>query len=203
MSAESLRIINKAISRVNGDVIATVDDGTPEAIVADLNYEDLVEDELTSRSWKFARKVTLLVADADDPVDTDWDHALAFPTGCLNLRTVLKDGKPIEYEIGPDAAGEKFIFADEDEDCYAVYTYRAAEDDWPADFEEGVVFRLMAHFLRREERYADADNADGRAEMKFRQAATTHTQEEPAKNPSAGFYPLVNARTLGRAPRRQ
>ncbi len=202
MSAESLRIINKAISRVNGNIIATVDDGTPEAIIADLNYEDIVEDELTSRSWKFARKIALLVEDPDVPIDTDWDHALAFPANVLHLRTVIKDGQPIEYEIGPDTAGIKFIFADENTSCYAVFTYRAAEDNWPADFEEGIVFRLCAHFLRREERYPDADYFDARADAKFRIAAINHAQEEPAKDPGAGLYPLINARRLGSAPRR-
>lgn len=202
MSAESLRIINRAISETNGDVIATVDDGTPEAIIADLGYERLVESELTKRSWKFARKVALLVEDADEPIDTDWDHALAFPSGCLHLRTVIKEGKPIEYEIGPDTAGDKFIFSDEDEDCYAIFTYRANEDDWPADFEEGIVKRLMAKFLRREERYGDARDMDADADVSFRLAAINHAQEEPAKDPSAGLYPLINARRLGSAPRR-
>lgn len=203
MSAESLRIINKAISRVNGNVIATVDDGTPEAIIADLNYEDDVETELMKRPWKFARKLALLVADPDPPIDTDWDNAMVFPSGYLQLRTVIKDGKPIEYEIIHDTAGEKFIGTDEDEDCYAVFTYRAAEDDWPADFEDGIVKRLMAHFLRREERYADAENMDAAADVAFRLAGVNHAQEEPPKDPASGNYSLVEARKLGHAPRRR
>jgi len=203
MSAESLRIINKAISRVNGNTIATVDDGTPEAIVADLNYEDEVESELCKRSWKFARKAALLVADADDPIDTDYDHQLTFPANVLKLRTVIKDGKTIDYQIDSDTAGDKFILADEDEDCYAIFTFRAAEDDWPADFEEAFVKRLMAHFLRREERYADAERIDAAADDGFRLAAINHAQEEPGKDPSIGNYSLLNARRLGYAPRRQ
>lgn len=202
MSAESLRVINKAIALVNGNVIASVDDGSREAVIADLNYEDDVETELTKRPWKFARKLALLVEDADTPIDTDWDYAMAFPAGVLSLRTVLKDGKPIEYEIIHDEAGDKFIGTDENEDCYAVFTFRAAEDDWPADFEKAFVKRQMAHFLRGEERYSDAREMDEDADASFKSAGINHAQEEPPKDPAIGNYSLLNARRLGSAPRR-
>ncbi len=201
MSAESLRIINKAIARINGDVIATVDDGTAEAIVADLNYEDLVKTELCKRAWKFARKLELLTADPDAPIDTDWDFALVLPATMLRLRTVIKDGKSIDYELGVDETGTQFILTDDDQDVYAVFTYRAPEDNWPDDFNEGIVKRLESMFLRREERSVEADRRDQQAELDFRMAALRHAQEEPPKDPNR--YPLIEARRLGSAPRRQ
>jgi hypothetical protein len=197
MSAESLRIINAAISRQNG-VTITAGDGSKEAILFDLNYEQIVTSELSGPSWKFARKVQLLSALPDAPADTDWDFALQLPSDLIMLRSLIVDGQPIEYEVGPNST----VLADKNEDVYAVFTYRAPEDNWPPDFKEGIIRRLEAVLLSSDERggalMAERNEA---ADDKFAQARRTHAQEEAPKDPYS--YPLVSVRRAGIAASRR
>lgn len=200
MAAESINIINAAISRCNGTIISSVDDGTKEAILFDLNYEQIVTNELTGPSWKFARKVALLVADPDAPIDTDWDFMLAMPENCLMLRAVIKDGQPIDYQLDADEDGTEFILCNESQDVYAIFTYRADEDVWPADFREGIILRCEQVLLKADERVAEAELRRKDAEAKFKDARRVHAQEDRAREQFTA--PLISARKLGNAPRR-
>lgn len=191
MSAEAVRNINAAITRHNGNPIASADDGSKEAILFHSNYERIVKQELVAASWKFARKEELLTALPDAPVNENWDHALQLPADLLLLRAVTVDGDPIEYLVGPNQT----ILTNEDEEVYALYTYRAPEDLWPADFEEGVVRRLEAIFLRSDEKGDLADSRDKHAEFILKRARRIHAQEESPQDHLT--YPLLRARRLG------
>jgi hypothetical protein len=200
MSAEAVRLINTAISRCNGETITSVDEGTKEAILFDLNYEDMVQDELTGSSWKFARKDALLSVSTGDPIDTDWAYKLAMPDGCLMLRAVIKDGQPIEYQLDADEDGTEFILCNESEDVYAVFTYRASEDVWPPPFRAGVIKRCEEILLKSDERYGEAELRRKDADAKFTEARRRHAQEDRPKEQFTA--PLIAARKIGNAPRR-
>lgn len=203
MSADSVRLINTAIVRCNGNVIDSVDDGSKEAALFDLNYEVLVEEALCRSSWKFARKEELLVADPDEPIESNWAFALAMPASSLMLRTIIKDGEHIDYQLGADENGDEFILCNEDEGVYATFTYRADEDKWPPRFYEGVVLLCEEVLLKADERYAEAKLRGEQAEAKFSKAARTHAQEDHPRDPFANNYDLIAARRVGSAPRRQ
>ena len=191
MSAESVRIINAAITQHAESPIDSADDGSPMAIVFHANYEKLVKAELTRQPWKFARKVQLLAALSTAPEDEEWDYRLQLPADCLLVRKLEKDGEPIDYELGPDGT----VFANENEEVYAAYTYRAPEDRWAADFEMGIIQRCEAICLRKQEHGAAADGRDEAAELSFAKARRAHAQEEFPRDRLK--YPLLTARRFG------
>lgn len=196
MSAESIRIINAAISRTQGNTITSVDDGSPEAIYADQNYEQMVQTALSESNWKFARKTDACVLLPDAPTDSDYAYAWTLPDDVLSLRTVIVSGQPIDYQI--DQADT--ILTNFAEDVYAVYTYRVAEDQWPYDFKEGLTIRLEAAYLRLDDRTQPAELRDQAAERRMARARLLHSQEEAPKSHSR--YPLIEARRTGSAPSR-
>lgn len=191
MSAESVRIINAAITQHGSEPIASADDGSPAAIVFHANYEKMVKSELTRQPWKFARKVQLLTALPTAPADTEWSYTLQLPADSLLIRTLIKGGLPIDYELGPDATA----FANYNTGVYAAYTYRAPEDRWAADFETGIIQRCEAIYLRSQEHNDTADGRDEHAELSFAKARRAHAQEESTKDRLS--YPLLQARRLG------
>jgi hypothetical protein len=193
MSAEAVRIINSAISRCNGKTITSVDDGTPEAILADLNYEDIVRAELTASPWKFARKVDDCTLRPETPDSCRYGYAWALPDDVLKLRTLTVNGEPIDYII----ASEGVVWTACSDTPQAVYTYRAPEDAWVPTFTEALKIRLEAAYLRLDERANEADSRDKAASRAFAQARLTNSQEEATHEHKR--YPLISARRTGYA----
>jgi hypothetical protein len=196
MSAESIVLINAAIARAQDNPITSVDDGTVEAILASTNYEQIVQTALSEAPWSFARKTDACTLLPDAPVDEDFSFALTLPSDVLKLLTIIVNGQPIEYQLDEDGV----VLSNTDEDVYAVYTYRAAEDLWPADFKEGIICRLEALYLRADKKPNDANEAEGRAERKFARARFQDSKQKFPKDVKTS--PLIDARRLGSAPRR-
>lgn len=193
MSADSIRLINAAISRTNGNTITSVDDGTPEAIWADLNYEQMVETALCENRWKFARKTADCALLPDAPDSDTYGYAWELPDDLIALRTVTLVGQPIDYVIQESGV----IWTQNSDVPQAVYTYRAAEDLWPADFTEGLVLRMEAAILRLDERTTEADSRETAGEKRMAKARLYHSQEEATHEHKK--YPLIMARRTGYA----
>lgn len=193
MSAEAIRIINAAISRVNGTTLESVDDGTPEGTFADLNYEQMAQTALCECPWKFARKAGDCARLPATPDSCEYRYAWQLPDDVLKLRTLWVNGQPIDYIIVAD----KQIWTRCSDVPVAVYTYRAPESIWPPDFKEGLTKRLEACFLRIDERTNEAADRDGKAELSMGRARLIHSQEEATH--SHMKFPLITARRIGRA----
>lgn len=197
MSAESIRIINAAISRSNGNTITGVDDGTPEAVFADLNYEQMVQTALCESPWKFARRLDNCALLPTTPDSDLYGYAWQLPDDLLKLRTLTISGTPIDYVIAED----KQVWTQCSTVPVAVYTFRAPESIWPADFTEALTQRLEACFLRLDERKSDADARDESAEHRMARARLYHSQEEATHEHKN--FPLLKARRIGNAPIRR
>jgi hypothetical protein len=203
MSAAAVALVNAAISRTGGNLITGTDFGTGvstdglEKNIAYLNYEQLVKAELIDSPYRFARKTAActLVVDgggvAVPPTDTDWKFSWTLPADVIKLRTVIRHGVTIDYEI--DTSG--VILTDYDDLVYAIYTYRADESLWPADFAEGVTRRFEAVLLRNDSHVQEADDRDAAADRKIAQASLAHAQEERPSDPRV--FPLIAVRRTG------
>lgn len=172
MSATDIEIINAALTVTGHEAITGLDDGSAEAIVASANYEDVVAAELAKYPWSFARQYEELDLLQVTP-DNGWEYAFSSPSDMLKLINVEVDGYPIEYR----RRGAR-IYTNQNEDVFADYAARVAEDEWPHDFKKGIITRMEAVFLRGlDEKDAEAEARDSRADFELIQA-----RNEDAKN---------------------
>lgn len=141
------------------------------------------------------------------PLDSAYQFAYTLPADLLILRTLfLGGGTPgiggaviQDYEI--DQYGDVLCnFDNSATPVYAVYTYRADESLWPADFTEAVTLEIMALYLRADDRYSQADDIKAEAAKVLALSALTHAQEEAPRDPRR--FPLVAARFIGAVPPR-
>lgn len=197
MSNAAVKNINAALSRVGMDPIETVADGSTEANLAIENYEKVVQDELCSAPWKFARQEKPLSHLATSPQATQFSEAWQLPTDFLMVRAAYVGVSLFPYELRDNE-----LLCDFETGVRLVYTYRAHEQRWPGDFVEAIIRRLEAHYLRSKEQYVEAEKRDEAADTKFRMARTRHSQEEPGQERTP-VYPLIAARRTGSAPQRR
>jgi hypothetical protein len=197
MSAEAIRLINAAISVTSGNTITSVDDSSPEAIAANLNYENFARKELVASAWKFARKVDDCAALPDTPDSLTYSYAWQLPDDLLKLRTVTINGDPIDFHREND----REIWTAFPDVPQAVYTYRAQESIWTPAFVMAFTARLEPLFLRIDERANEAVARNQDADKLFAQARLTDSQEEATHEHKK--FPLLNSRRTGYAPLRR
>jgi hypothetical protein len=193
MSAEAIRLINAAISVTTGNTIDSVDDGSPEAIAADLHYENMAQAEITSSPWKFARKTGNCSALPTTPDSCEYSYAWQLPDDVLKLRTLWVNGLSIDYII----AADKVVWTRCADVPVAVFTYRAPESIWVPAFKTAFTKRLEALMLRVDEREDKAKDRDQDAERLFARARLIYSQEEATHQHKR--YPLITARRIGNA----
>jgi hypothetical protein len=156
--ATKFDLISAASTRTGNDPVTSFTDGTTEANIAAANYQILVDAELSKYRWHFATKFEVMnVLDADvhgDPPEP-WLYSYQLPDDVWELRTVKSGGEPIAYEKMRNK-----VFADVGTEAavYAHYLWRVPESSWPPYFQEYIVQRLEALFLRGiGERYDEAE----------------------------------------------
>jgi len=189
LNASAIPVVNAALGRTGDDAITSFDEGTPQATVAALNYDDIVNGLLSGYPWKFASR-TLTLAPLDVEVDPPWTHAYQVPADVLDLRAVYANGEPIDYELlsdkiltiwGPDA----FVAA--------KYTYRVDESMWPKYFRQAVITTLEPLFLRAiGERY---DAAEARLKQATVLQAVARNRDAQSQTPRQPMdSPMLRAR---------
>lgn len=182
--ATNLTIINAALTRTGNPPITSLTGSSPGAQIAGQNYELVVEGELSNYPWKRASRIAQL-----DRVDDEeqgeppepWTAAYQLPSDLVEIRTVKVAGQPIPYEVH----GDKVLCdAGESDEVILHYVWRADENDWPAWFRLGMIYRCEAMFLRGiGERHREAAEADERANEQFAKARNRDSQSQPARNP--------------------
>lgn len=197
MSAEAIRLINAAISVTTRNPITSVDDGSEEAIFADLNYEDMVKTALLRSRWKFNRKIADCALLPDAPDSCIYGYAWQLPDDCIFLRTLTINGEPIDYVIAENGQ----VWTRRSDVPQAVYSFRAPEAIWPPDFKSAFRTRLEAGFLRLDERAIEAKDREAAADVLFSRCALAHSQEEATHEHKK--YPLLMSRRTGYAPLRR
>lgn len=179
-----LTIINAALTRTGNPPITSLGGGAPGAVIASQSYELLVEGELSNYPWKRASKIeqlSRLDADVEGEPPLPWTAAYQLPEDLVEIRTVKVAGTPIPYEVHGDTI---LCDAGESDEVILHYVWRAAETDWPAWFRLGMIYRCEAMFLRGiGERYAEARDADKRADEQFAKARNRDSQSQPPRDP--------------------
>ena len=129
-AASGIPIINAALTRTGDEPITSFDEGTPQAAVAEANYDEVVDGFLSSFPWKFASR-QMLLASLNVEVDPPWQFAYQRPADLLALRVVEVNGCPIDWELMSDK-----ILCNHGPDVPVLlkYTYRVVEPEWPKFF---------------------------------------------------------------------
>jgi hypothetical protein len=102
-----IQVCNMALARINVmPGINSIDEQSKEAIACKLFYETMRDFVLKDYDWGFARcRVALALLDVEAP--TNWDYTYAYPSDCLEIRSVVIPGMPqprsdqrIPYKLG-------------------------------------------------------------------------------------------------------
>lgn len=139
--AAPVEIFRAAMPLMGAQPPDSIDDQTDEAVAARAAYELIVQSSLKMHAWSWAIKGTLLTQDAatgDDPA-----YSYPLPSDMIQPRYVQLDTYPFKAFV---LRGNKLLCDLKQETGLKLfYTYRVGESDWPADFAEGVVFKLASH----------------------------------------------------------
>jgi hypothetical protein len=201
--ATDLSIINAALTRSGNNPITSLSSTDIGAVIANSNYEVLVEGELSNYPWKRASNTAQLARLDPDEVGEPpepWTAAYQLPEDMVDIRSVKVAGNPINYAVHGDTI---LCDAAEDDEVILHYVWRAAEVDWPAWFRLGMILRCEAMFLRGiGERHREADDADARANEQFAKARNRDSQSQTPRDPYtsptlAARRGSVNTRSTG------
>jgi hypothetical protein len=136
MAVSDIDIASQALGLIRANTISSFDDGSNEADICSLFYENFARDILTRYPWTFATKKARLSRNSTSPLN-EYRYAHVFPSECEKLWALFPDDevgvKPIkEFDIqAPD--GTRMIFSDY-EDLWADYTVYTDESNWPPYF---------------------------------------------------------------------
>ena len=191
-----LSIVNRALSAVGEGSVTSLTPGETLPNAALEHYESIVALEIEQGEWKFGTRTstpTLLTAEADEPLKYQWQ----IPSASKGLIDVLYRNFPFKgehYDIEGSVVRCRYNTA-----ITFQYRIRPDEEIWPERFQNIIVQRLEALFLRVLERVQDAAVRDQDTEFKTKRAK--HAEARQRLNRPLADGSIVDAR-LGRFRRR-
>jgi hypothetical protein len=123
-------IAQQAMVLVGLQPLTSFSDKTDEALSANLLYEPVVEDCLSSHPWNFSTGQKILNRLADTPIDI-WDAAYQLPTDVkpLIIQTITNDDVTIQYDRYEDKIYTLDTEVSGEDILVATYQFRVAEAD--------------------------------------------------------------------------
>ena len=172
-------ICNRALVAVGANVIASFDDDSAEAIVANQIYDARVKAMMELHDWSFGKTTADLGAPlASSQTATGYAYAYNLPAGyrkAVQLWKVSEDDPPIDYEIYGNE-----LHTDEAQTVYLTYMRQVTEEMFTALFEYALEMRLAADFAAGLTDKADkADYYTREAERWLRVARNADSQASP------------------------
>lgn len=154
MASSSTAICNLALQRLGvSNLIADLDEDTPEAEACALWYDQKLEELLKRARWSWATRRALLaeIATPDERLSELYTYVYALPTDCL---------KPLELSAGTsapsaaerpkwrpewDSSTDAQVLCTEQEDAVLVYVAKIeVVTRYPADFVSALAWSLAA-----------------------------------------------------------
>lgn len=188
MPALDVQFANSSVIMVGGNPINSFSDGSLEANVTSVLYEDTLTDLLTSHPWRFCTdKFGPLSKDVASPKN-EFEYSYTLPAGQLKLWAVQPTY--IEYEIFKD----KKLYTDWDEEIYVESTIRPDESQFPPYFRR--LFQLTLASVIAEpitENTSKAERYEKMAE-KYKKDAKRLDSTQRRQVLSSRGNPLINVR---------
>jgi len=207
MALSAVDIASQALGLLRADSINSFDEGTNEADIAKLFYDNFAKDILTRYPWSFATKKRLLVRDSTDPVN-EFRYSHVVPSEALRVWALFDTdavgARPItDYDIQSPSGGRR-IFSNFDV-LYADYTVYTDEANWPGYF---VTFAFKAFAALIAKAVTDQDDLSERLRIAawgssnegeqggaFASAMRMDSQQKPGE--TIFNSPLIDARFFG------
>jgi len=194
-----IEIIKRAASQTGNGPLASVDDDTEVARIADESYESIVETALTQHSWKFARQAFSL-NELDEVPEAPWvalwqKPPLILATSYLTYSPTDSTGTRIVYEERNAEDGAAYAVGDDYDELYAVGTARVDESVWPADFAKAIECFMQGALHRAISfQMGAADQADQKAEFLLQRARVRDGNSSTKTDPTPWDLTLARRR---------
>lgn len=177
MATTKIDIVNRALVLVGANKIASFEDSSTEANVADELYEEFVESLLTRCRWRFAVEQQQLSLLATAPTGR-YEYAYQLPSSppVVHINTVTNNDYPIPYE----RYGDKIFVNGYGSNSVLVmdYIFKPEENLFPPYFRNALIYRLASAFAGSIARDAAMVNQfDQMAERRLLVAKNTEAAE--------------------------
>lgn len=194
-----IEIIKRAASQTGNGPLASVDDDSEVARIADESYESIVATALTQHSWKFARQafvLTELETVPEAPWVALWQKPpLMLATAYLTYSPEDSNGTRIAYEERNSDDGAAYAVAYDYDELYAVGTARVDESIWPADFAKAIECYMQAVLHRGISfQMSAADQAEAKAEALLQRARVRDANSSTRTDPTPWDLTLARRR---------
>lgn len=168
-----LTIINAALSAQGEDEVVSLEDGTPEFRVLSRNWPFIVEAELETGKYTFARQEVFTQSRVDGKFG--FADGYVVPAGALHVRKVWTVGngeiiEPIWVQDG------QHVHVDEAEGIWMEYATVPDASFWGANFSDGVRLRLQSVLARATGEPREADGLNAQADLAFERARTASSK---------------------------
>ncbi|GAB7024701.1 phage connector family protein [Salidesulfovibrio brasiliensis] len=113
--ADKPTICNRALAAIGvTDRISSIDEGTPEADLCKLHYDEVLREVLRVYPWNFARTFKNLGGPVETDLPPHWSHAYQLPPDCLRVWRVYGASGSEVVEPGAWVRAGPRIFINED-----------------------------------------------------------------------------------------
>lgn len=133
MAVSPVSVCSLALTRLGGQPIASLSEGSKEAILCSAFYELSRDATLRDHPWNFATRRRALAVLASGGTDGDaaipWAYIYGWPSDCLLARRIHNPGSTtvaIPYEVALNSSGERVIYTDQ-ATATLVYTTRVTD----------------------------------------------------------------------------
>jgi hypothetical protein len=180
-------IASQALTLLRANTIDSFSDGSNEAEIASVFYDDFISDIFSRYPWSFAKKKDELTVDATAPIN-EWTYAHQMPTDAARILAIYNSDAVGAKPIRDWERSGEFIHSDHAE-LWAEYTYEVSESSWPGYFTQFAIPALaallalpvtddenVAAYWKRIAYGTDEENERG---GKFGVAASTDAQSTP------------------------
>jgi hypothetical protein len=187
-------IASRAFLLVGGNPVTDFDSGeSQESDLANILYEEIVQAELGSYPWNFAKSKVQLSRDSTDPIGSEWSAQYLIDVAAITIRGVLVESNNIQYEI----QGTRILCdASTNDTVIMEYLGRPDEAQWPPYFQLAMIYRLAGDFggsLARDGELVEA--FENKYMFQLRRAKAMDSQSETSR--PLRTRRLINARRGG------
>ena len=184
--ASKIDLVSSALVLIGDNAINTLTGNSKAQQVANVLYDDIVQNELTKHRWGFARRKAQLSLLVDEPIDDDWASIYQLPTDLLVL---IKLNPNTGYQI----YGDK-VYTNLSQTLHCDYIRNVTESEWPVHFSKMITYALAAEFAPAiRDSAASADRMAGFYLNASRMARFTDSQQHP-QTPIVD-RPFINVRS--------
>lgn len=141
MATREFDIISRATVKMGAEAVASFDDETQEARLAEQLYEINVRAEICSGYFDFTRKTAELARYVDAPADPNYQYQYALPADLLQIEKAMDAaGATISYQVT-----ERKLLSNAPR-VRLTYFFRPDEATWSPAFQELISARLAWQF---------------------------------------------------------